>query len=312
MTPVVTLTFSPCIDKSTSVPSLIPEKKLHCEAPKLEPGGGGINVARVLVRLGTGVTAIYPEGGYSGKSFSRLLKAENIPAIPVETVNPTRENLVVLESSSQKQYRFGMPATELLENEWKALVQKVEEMEGMEYLVASGSLPDGVPDDIFAKLSDICRSKHAKLVIDASGPPLKAALKEGVYLAKPNLGELASLTGKGTLHDTEVYRISKELVQQGSCEVLVVSMGSGGALIAGQGRLYRGIAPVVKSVSTVGAGDSMVAGIVHSLRGGQSLQEALAFGIACGTAATLRPGTDLCRKQDVDEILPDVITFPVG
>lgn len=312
MKPVITLTFSPCIDKSSSVPSLIPEKKLHCAKPVLEPGGGGVNVSRVLMRFGTDTAALYPEGSYSGKFFTQMLMAEKIPVITVPAVNPTRENLVVLETSSQKQYRFGMPATELLEQEWEALLQKVKEMEGMEYLVASGSLPEGMPDNIFGTLSGICRTKGVRLVIDASGPSLKAALKEGVFMAKPNLGELAALTGKDTLDDAQVYSIARELVHEGACEVIVVSMGSGGAIIADQKQIFRGVAPVVRSVSTVGAGDSMVAGIVHALRREYNLQKALAFGIACGTAATLRPGTDLCRKQDVDRILPDVIIFPVS
>lgn len=312
MSPVITLTFSPSIDKSTTVSSLIPEKKLHCDLPTLEPGGGGINVSRALLRLGSYSIAVYPEGGYSGKFFSDLLKEESIPSITVQTSHPTRENLVVLDRSSQKQYRFGMPATTLLENEWKEILSKIEEIHGMEYLVTSGSLPEGVPEDIFALLAGICKVKNAKLVIDASGPGLKAALKEGVYLAKPNLGELASLTGKDTLHDTEVYKIAREMVQKKSCEIMVVSMGSGGAIIAGGNQVFRGIAPVVKSVSTVGAGDSMVAGIVHALRQEENLQKALAYGIACGTAATLRPGTDLCRKEDVERILPDVSTFMVN
>jgi 6-phosphofructokinase 2 len=311
MSPVITLTFSPCIDKSTSVSSLIPEKKLHCETPRLEPGGGGINVARALLRLGTKATAVYPEGGYSGKFFSQLLQAENVPAIAVETSLPTRENLVVLETASNKQYRFGMPSTKLLENEWQSLLQQIKEMEGMEYLVASGSLPDGMPDNIFAMLADICKAKNTRLVIDAAGPSLEAALEEGIFMAKPNLGELAAITGKHTLNDKEVYSIARDFIQKKACEIMVVSMGSGGALIAGGSQLFRGIAPVVRSVSTVGAGDSMVAGIVHALRQEHNLQKALAFGIACGTAATLRPGTDLCRKQDVEEILPDVKTFAV-
>ncbi len=130
-------------------------------------------------------------------------------------------------------------------------------------------------------------------------------------MAKPNLRELAAITSKHTLNDKKMYGVARDLLQKKACEIMVVSMGSGGALIAGESQLFRGIAPVVRSVSTVGAGDSMVAGIVYALRQEHNLQKALAFGISCGTAATLRPGTDLCRKQDVEEILPDVKTFAV-
>src|SRR5688572_20349598 len=119
MASIITITFSPCIDKSTSVPSLVPEKKLKCATPKLEPGGGGINVARAIIKLGGNATAVFPSGGYTGKYFNHLMKEEKVPSIIIESANETRENIIVLDESSNSQYRFGMPGTGLKESEWR-------------------------------------------------------------------------------------------------------------------------------------------------------------------------------------------------
>ena len=169
MSKIITITFSPCIDKSTSVPFIIPEKKLRCTAPKLEPGGGGINVARAIRKLGGEAIAIFPSGGYTGKFFNHLLENENIASVIIETTNETRENIIVLDESINNQYRFGMPGTELSEHEWKQCLQAVEEINNVEFIIASGSLPPGVPLDIYAQLAKIARYKHTRFIVDTSG-----------------------------------------------------------------------------------------------------------------------------------------------
>ncbi len=206
---IATVTFSPCIDKSTSVKSLCPDKKLLCSPPKLEPGGGGINVARAIKKLGGIATAVFPSGGYTGKYFSHLLKVENIPAVIIETQNETRENIIVQDEERNAQYRFGMPGTELTEAEWKSCLQVVEEMEDVSFIIASGSLPPGVPHDIYAMLAKIAKDKQAKFIVDTSGEPLKKAVDQGVYLLKPNLGELAFLVGKNELQKNEAEAAAK-------------------------------------------------------------------------------------------------------
>ncbi|MFZ1304457.1 MAG: PfkB family carbohydrate kinase, partial [Ferruginibacter sp.] len=188
MPAIITITFSPCIDKSTAVPALVPEKKLVCAAPKLEPGGGGINIARAIKKLGGAATAIFPSGGYTGKYFNHLLEAENIDSVIIETRNETRENIIVVDQANNNQYRFGMPGTELAATEWKKCLQAVEEMSDVEFIIASGSLPPGVPDNIYALLAKIAKIKKAKFIVDTSGDALKQAVAEGVYLLKPNLG----------------------------------------------------------------------------------------------------------------------------
>ena len=302
MSSIVTITFSPCIDKSTSITSLVPEKKLHCSTPKLEPGGGGINIARAIKKLGGEAIAIFPSGGYTGKYFNHLLEKENIPSVIIETNNETRENIIVFDESSANQYRFGMPGTSLNDNEWKQCLKAVEEIYDIEFIIASGSLPPGVPSNIYAQLARIAKNKNAKFVVDTSGEALQQAVEEGVYLLKPNLGELCSLTGKASLQTREVKDIARAIIEKEKCEVMMVSMGADGAMLVTKDMAEIITAPTVIRKSTVGAGDSMLAGIVFYLSKGKDIFEAAQYGVACGTAATLNAGTELCKKEDADKL----------
>ncbi len=302
MPSIITITFSPCIDKSTAVAALIPEKKLVCITPKLEPGGGGINIARAIKKLGGAATAIFPSGGYTGKYFNHLLEKEKINSVIVETGNETRENIIVVDESNNNQFRFGMPGTELTEAEWKKCLQAVEEMKDVEFIIASGSLPPGVPVNIYALLAKIAKSKNAKFIVDTSGAALKHVAEEGVYMLKPNLGELSSLAGKKELQPDEVKNIAQEIIAKGKCEVMVVSMGAAGAMLVTDDIAEIFTPPAVERKSTVGAGDSMVAGIVFYLAQGKTLLQAVQYGVACGTAATLNAGTELCKKDDADRL----------
>ena len=302
MKKIITITFSPSIDKSTSVQSLIPEKKLRCASPKLEPGGGGINVARAIKKLGGHALAVFPSGGYTGVFFNHLLEKENISSIIIETTHETRENLVVLDESTNNQYRFGMPSTALLENEWQQCLKAIEGIKNVEFIVASGSLPSGVPLNIYAQLAKIAKKSHAKFIVDTSGEALKHAADEGVYLLKPNLGELASLIGLEKIEIADVEDVAKKLIHKNMCEIIVVSLGVEGALLITKNETYKAIPPKVTTKSTVGAGDSMVAGIVYSLSKGMNLKQTLQYGVACGTAATMNLGTELCRKDDVEKL----------
>jgi 6-phosphofructokinase 2 len=304
MSTIITITFSPCIDKSTSVQSLIPEKKLVCTQPKLEPGGGGINVARAIKKLGGEATAIFPSGGYTGKFFNHLLQKENIPALIIETVNETRENIIVLDESTNNQYRFGMPGTALQESEWQQCLQKIEALNNITFIIASGSLPPNIPVTIYTLLAKIAKSKNAKFILDTSGESLRKALNEGVYLIKPNARELAMLAGKKeVLSVDEIKQVSKQIIDKGQCEVVVVSMGAEGAMLVTKDITEIIKPPEVKRKSTVGAGDSMVAGIVFCLSQNKNIFEAVQYGVACGTAATMNSGSELCKKEDVDKLL---------
>lgn len=299
MPDIITVTFNPCIDKSTSVEILKPEKKLRCAAPVFEPGGGGINVARAIKKLGGEALSVYPSGGYSGKFLNILLEQENLSALTIETRQHTRENMIVLDNGTNQQYRFGMPGPQLFEDEWKQCLETIEENYSR-YIVASGSLPPGVPEDIFARISKIAKKQNRKLIVDSSGEPLRLAIEEGVYLIKPNLGELSRLVGKEELETNEIGPAARDLILRGNCEIVIVSMGALGAMLITKEYTYKVEAPIVKRKTTVGAGDSMVAGIVYYISRKKNLEEALQYGVACGTAATLNAGTSLCKKEDAE------------
>jgi 6-phosphofructokinase 2 len=304
MITIATLTFAPCIDKSFSVPQLQPEKKLKCTIPVLEPGGGGINVARALLKLGTASISIFPEGGYTGKFLKQLVEEAYVKAVAIEVVHETRENIIVFEEKTGNQYRFGMPASELSVLDWRSCVQALNKLGDLSYLVISGSLPGGAPPALFADLSAIAASKKAELVIDSAGPELRQAAGQGVFLMKPSLRELGILAGDSSVSVSSAAHVARTLINRGTCEVFIVSLGAAGAVLVTRDISLSLTPPSVVTKSTVGAGDSMVAGVLHFLAQGRSLQEAAAFGVACGTSSTQHAGTQLCDKDGAEKLYP--------
>ena len=302
MSSIYTFTPNPCIDKSVSVPVLQPEKKLHCTVDLLQPGGGGINVARVIKRLGLQPVALFPAGGSTGELLAQLLKEEGISTELVVTARPTRENIILTETATHKQYRLGMPGEPLSEKEWQQCLEAIDRTEALQYLVVSGSFPGDDPMDLFNRFAGIAAKKEVRLVVDTSGQSLQAALRAGVFMVKPNLGELASFCGKKELNEYQVVEEARALVQKGYCEIVVVSMDARGAVLVSANGSFRAVPPVIKPKSNVGAGDSMVAGLVYSLFEGYSLEDTLKMGVACGTAAIMNPGTSLCKVEDAGVI----------
>jgi 6-phosphofructokinase 2 len=302
MEKIVTLTLNPAIDKSTTVKAIAPDKKLRCSIPRFEPGGGGVNVSRAIKKLGGNSTAIYLAGGYSGNFYEDLLKQEGVQSCVIPIKGHTRENLIVVDESSNLQYRFGMPGPEVKEDEWLSVIKIIEEAAGVEYIVASGSLPDGVPVDFFARLAAAANNINAKLILDTSGEPLRNAVDDGVFMIKPNLGELSFLHGTEELHETDAIDAAKDIINKGGCQVMVISKGASGALLVTKNEVISSPSPTVKKRSTVGAGDSMVAGMVLALSYGWPWRDVLRYGIATGTATTINPGTELCKKEDVEKL----------
>ena len=263
-------------------------------------------MSRALVKLGGSSIAIYPSGGCTGVLFDRLLAKDKVQAKVVRSESETRENFIVVEESSGKQYRFGIPGALLAEHEWKEMLEKLEEEGDADFIVASGSLPPGVPLDIYAKIAAIAKSKKAKFIVDTSGEALQHAINEGVFLVKPNLNELAALTGKPVTDTVQITAAAKQIIDEKNCSAVVVSMGGAGAVFVSEHHAEKISVPKVALKSTVGAGDSMVAGIVLYLSLGKDLFEAVQYGLACGTAATMNPGTELCKKEDADMLFKQI------
>lgn len=299
---IVTLTLNPALDANTSVQEMLPEKKLKCSDPGYEPGGGGINVARAIRKLGGDAVAVYLAGGDTGKKITELLAAEGVNSIAVSTKCASRQNLIVTDQSSNGQYLFDMPGPDISEAEQAACLDVIEEMPEIDYLVVSGSLPRGVPPEIFVQIAKIANSKNARLVVDTAGDALQQAVRAGAYLIKPNLKELCTLAGLEILTAESAADAARQVLQESACEVIVVSLGKKGALLVTKSLSVEIKSPDITALSTVGAGDSLVGGLVFSLSQGKKLEDAVRYGVACGTSATISPGTELCRKTDADRL----------
>lgn len=300
---VLTITLNPAIDKSSAVDRIAPEKKLRCESPVFQPGGGGINVSRGLIRLGVDSTSFFLAGGRTGEHLKELIAEENVNINPFPVSGNTRENFIVVESSTNQQYRFGMPGNEITREEQNGILETIGSMSPFpDIVVISGSLPPGVSPAFLRTLVRLAKENSAKVIVDTSGEALKEVLEEGVFLVKPNLGELGNLTGIESLDNDSADEAAQELIQAGKAEVVVVSMGAQGAYVVTADLKEYIPAPAAKKLSTVGAGDSMVAGMISVLARGGDCSEMARMGVACGTAATMNPGTGLFKKHDADRL----------
>ncbi len=306
MKKIITITLNPALDKSIVVPQMTPEKKLHCIDVKIEPGGGGINVSRALHKLGGRSEAIYLSGGFIGKEIEKLLDIAGIRSTVFNIAGSTRENFTVLDASTNLQYRFGMDGPTITKQEWEQTIQYIYNIKDVDYMIISGSLPPGIPVDYFSKLALAAKEKQAKLIVDTSGTGLEYAVKQGVFMIKPNLHELSSLYGKENLAPEEVVAAGKHIIEKGGAAVVVVSMGADGAMLITDKEDFHMKPPMVAIQSTVGAGDSMVAGMMMALNNEWPWKEVLCYGVAAGTAATMNSGTGLCKKEDVDQIFEKI------
>ncbi|TFB46803.1 1-phosphofructokinase family hexose kinase [Cryobacterium tagatosivorans] len=303
MRPILTVTVNPALDISSSIDRVTTDRKLRCGPTRRGPGGGGVNVARVVQRLGGQALAVYAVGGPSGDAYRQLIEAERLPAVAVPIAGSTRESFTVDETSTEKQYRFVLQGPELSEAEWRACLAAVEQSIPVGgYVVASGSLPPGVPSDFYARVARLTRARDARCLVDASGPALAEALAEGVFLVKPSRRELAEHVGAEL--DTEQSQVAaaSALVAQGAAEFVALSLGAAGAVLASRTGIIRLPVPRVHVRSTVGAGDSFVGAFVLRVAQGRDPEEAFRAAVAAGTATTMTPGTELCRRDDVERL----------
>lgn len=303
MPSILTLTMNPALDIATSTERVVPTEKLRCSEPRYDPGGGGINVARAVYMLGGEAVAVFPIGGLSGEMLTGLIKCEHVPHRAVRIAGITRENLAVFDRQSGQQYRFILPGPAIAVHDQERCVDALAtEAADASFLVTSGSLPPGVPAEFYSRIGALARECNLRFVLDTSGPALAGAGK-GHFLIKASLRELEELAGTELKTEEEEERAASTVVAEGRAEILVVSLGVRGALVSTATETRRLAAiPVAAVAGGVGAGDSMVAGIVLSLARGWTLIEAVKFGMAAGAAALLRPGTELRQLEDTERL----------
>jgi len=305
---ITTLTLNPALDKSTTTAKLQPDNKLRCTPFQLDAGGGGINVSKGISKLAGQSMAVFPAGGHNGNVLRQILATMGVNTAALELETETRENISVTETSTNNQFRFTMPGMEMSEKDADKCLAIIAK-QNPEYLVASGSLPLGLPLNYYEKVARFAKKIGARLVLDTSGPALAAAAGEGLFLLKPNLAELSALAGVDKLEMEDVDDAAMEIIRLGKCAIVVVSMGPQGALLVTKDEIHHIPAPPVKKLSTVGAGDSMVAGMIWGLTQGKTAIEMAQLGVACGSAATLNQGTELFKQEDVDRLLRWIQTY---
>jgi len=304
---VLTLTMDPSLDLQTAAEQVVPNRKLACSEAQRVPGGGGVNVARALRRLGVDALALFPAGGPTGVRLTQLLEAEGVNTATLPIEGETRETVLVTERSSGNLLRFIPEGPALAETEWRTLLDAVDALRPTpEIIVASGTLPRGVPDDFFGRLSSIAEKLGSRLIVDTSGMALRHAVGPGTFLLKPNLAEFREFAGAQAFSDFFLEGVVRALVDAGKAKAVVLSMGAGGALAVSDSGARRFRAPVVKVESRLGAGDSMVAGIVSGLLRGLPFDQSVLYGIAAGSAAVMNPGTELCRLEDVERLYAEM------
>jgi 6-phosphofructokinase 2 len=300
MATIVTLTPNPAIDVSTSVDRVVPILKLRCTPQRRDPGGGGVNVARVVKRLGGDVEAVLPVGGFTGQLLRRLLKDEGIPSRFIEAEAETREDFSVSELSTNSQYRFVLPGERLRESEWRECLTTLNRSKPEpKFIVGSGSLPPGAPNDFYAQAAATARKLGAKFFLDTSGAPLAAAIEHGVDLIKPNLREMRDLTGAALADEADWIAAARKYIDAGKVAMVALSLGHLGAMFITRQQALRSPPLPVEPVSAVGAGDCFLGAIVYSLAKGDNVTDAFRLGVAAGSAALIQEGTELCRPADV-------------
>ncbi len=302
---IITLTLNPAVDLACEADSVQPTRKVRTTTEQFDPGGGGINVARVVNELGGESLAVLMAGGATGQFLRELLDREGVACRVVPVAGLTRISVAIRERSSGLEYRFVPEGPAVSDAEWHALLEALAEFDG-DWLVVSGSLPRGVPEDFYARLAALAASRHQHFVLDSSGAALKAALGKGITLMKPSLREFEGLVGHEVSDPCEQDAEAVRLAREGAARLVVVSLGAAGAVMASGSGALRLLAPKVQVCSAVGAGDSFVAAMTLGLARGLPAEDAFAWGIAAGSAAVMRYGTAHPQRSDI-ELLHDQI-----
>lgn len=304
---IVTLTLNPAIDVSSQAETVRHTHKVRTYDEVMEPGGGGINVARVLSRMGADVRALFLGGGVTGKALDDLLARSAIEHSMIEIAGDTRMSLTVVERSTGREYRFVPEGPEVTEAEGEAVLGAASAI-GCDYFVASGSLPRGLPDTFYVDLCRRVTRRGARFVLDTSGKPLRAALDSGgIFLVKPSRGEFEAFAGR-SLSTDELGTEARRLVEAGKAENVAITLGREGAIFADRQGVEALPAIAVEACSAVGAGDSFLAGMVYGFAIGRNGRDAFRVGLAAGAAAVLSCGSELCKPEDLKRLVGDALS----
>jgi 6-phosphofructokinase 2 len=309
---ITTLTLNPTIDLASEAKAVQPVRKVRTFNEQQDPGGGGVNVSRVVRELGGETLAVILAGGVTGRFLEELLDEAEVPRRSIPIAGRTRISQTVLDLGSGQEYRFVPAGPRVSDAEWGAALAAVEEVEGG-WLVASGSLPDGVPEDFYARAAQTAARGGIRFVLDTSGRALRPALETGgIELAKPSLGEFEALVGRDLRDPASLEQAAVELVRSGRVRCLTVTLGHQGALLATADGTLRLPALDVVVRGAVGAGDSFLAAMTLALARGHEASDAFAWGMAAGAAAVSNAGTAHPRLTEVEALRRRIKAVPIG
>jgi len=301
---IATLTLNPSLDQTVTVEGLVLDEANRWTRLRRDPGGKGINVSRVVYELDGDTVAYGFIGGLDGRALKQLLAQQKVPFDFTSIEEEIRSNFIIHDLATRRQTRIDAPGPHISSRELAGLLRKVRRFEPKpDFLVLAGSVPPGVPADIYRRLIEDAKRKNVKTVLDSDGVWLKEGIKAGPNIIKPNVHEAEELLGRKLKDETAIIQAAKTLHARG-IEMVAISRGKEGIILVSDNAVFKGVPPELEVNSAVGAGDATVAGLVLQLSRGKGLDEACRLAVAAGAAVVLTPGTELCHRADVERILP--------
>jgi 6-phosphofructokinase 2 len=302
---IYTITLNPALDRTIWIQKVRDDVSNRILEEKSFAGGKSVDVSKVLKNLGVDNIALGFVGGFAGRELEGRLLNEGIETDFVRVSGETRTNIIIHETDTGKQLAFNARGPEIKPDELMQFIEQLERLPCGEVVAIGGSIPLGVSPEIYRKIISLVKKCQAKVVLDVDGEALRQGIKAHPNVIKPNIHELSELAGRELKGLDDVVSAARSINQQG-VEIVLVSMGAKGILLVSDGQQYLAVPPNVNVESTIGAGDSSVAGFVFGLVQGRDLKQCLIYAVAAGTATTLRQGTALCQKDDFERIVPQV------
>jgi 6-phosphofructokinase 2 len=316
MRPILTVTLNPALDLDTSTPEVVPGPKLRCSAPRIDPGGGGVNVSRAIRILGGDSRCAVAVGGAIGALLVELLRAEGIDPVELPVAGLTRQSLAVRSAATGEHYRFVLPGPTWDAATAEAAFARIEGMASPDtLLVASGSLPPGLAPDAWLRLDDRTAARGADTILDTSGAALAATLvprPRPLFLLRVDRREAMELAGNSLQGISALAAFARSLVQRGIARIVCLASGAEGSIMATADDLFLCRPPRVEVLSAIGAGDSFVAALALALARGAPLREACRAGTAAAAAAVLTPATELCDRATTERLLRNCTVEPLA
>jgi 1-phosphofructokinase family hexose kinase len=310
---LATVTLNPALDKTIYVESLGLDDTNRATDFRLDPGGKGLNVSRVLWELGQSSVLFGFLGGDTGRKLEKFLIDEGLVCDFNWTVGETRENLILQQQGQHLQTKISMPGPTIRVDELHRLKRKIAgRTKDYDWIVFSGSIPPGLGKDVYRELAEEASVRNDRVVLDADGEALRYGLQARPFMIKPNLHELQRMVGRPLATEAAIHAALDEVLEGGLVELVLLSNGPQEVLAATRKERWRARPPQVEVRSTVGAGDSMVAGFLHRHVQGAELSESLRWAVAAGTACVAAQGTELAHYADVLRFAPRVVVEPIA